>query len=246
VQAVLASRIDRLPAPERELLQTVAVLGREFSLRLAQRVALKAGDDLEQMLSQLQFGGFIYEQPPIGEVEYAFKHALTQEVAYNSLLAERRRRIHEETGNAIEAFFSEGLEDHYTELAYHFLRSADTAKAIRYAQLAADQAVNRAAYSEAANLIEASRRLFERLPRGTERSRAELALCSVENRLAFALYGGASPEREQAVRRMCELGSRLEEKELQLPGLTALCNLHFVRGECREGLELAKPMSEIG
>jgi tetratricopeptide (TPR) repeat protein len=155
------------------------------------------------------------------------------------LLAERRRAIHEKTANEIQALFSERLEDHYTELAYHFLRSADTAKAIRYAQLAADQAVNRAAYSEAANLIDASLRLFKGLPEGIERSRAELALCSVENRLAFALYGGASSEREQAVRRMCELGSRFEEKELQLPGLTALCNLHFVRGECREGLELA-------
>ena len=53
------------------------------------------------------------------------------------------------------------------------------------------------------------------------------------------MYGGASPQREQAVRRICELGSRFEEKELQLPGLTQLCNLHFVRGECREGLKLA-------
>jgi class 3 adenylate cyclase/tetratricopeptide (TPR) repeat protein len=239
VQAVLASRIDRLAAPEKELLQTVAVLGREFSLSLAQRVTLKAGDDLEQMLSQLQFGEYIYEQPAVGEVEYRFKHALTQEVAYNSLLVERRRRIHQKTANAIEVIFSERLEDHYTELAYHFLRSTGTAKAIHYAQLAADQAVNRAAYSVAVNLIEASLRLLEALPEGTERLRAELSLCSIENRLSFALYGGASPEREQAVRRMCELGSRLEEKELQLPGLTALCNLHFVRGECREGLELA-------
>ena len=138
MQAVLASRIDRLAAPEKELLQTVAVLGREFSLSLAQRVTLKAGDDLEQMLSQLQFGEFINEQPAVGEVEYNFKHALTQEVAYNSILAERRRAIHEKTANAIRCLFSERLEDHYTELAYHFLRSQDTAKAIRYAQLAAD------------------------------------------------------------------------------------------------------------
>jgi class 3 adenylate cyclase len=81
VQAVLASRIDRLAAPEKEFLQTVAVLGSEFSLTLAQRVTLKAGDDWEQILSQLQFGEFIYEQPTAGEVKYTFQHALTQEVA---------------------------------------------------------------------------------------------------------------------------------------------------------------------
>jgi predicted ATPase len=101
---------------------------------------------------------------------------LTQQVADNSLLVERRRAIHEKTANAIEALFSGRLEDHYTELAYHFLRSADTAEAIRYAQLAAEQAVNRAVYSEASNLIESSLRLLDRLPEGSERIRREFAL----------------------------------------------------------------------
>ena len=239
VQIVLASRIDRLAAPEKELLQTVAVLGREFSLSLAQRVTLKAGDDLEQMLSQLQFGEFINEQPAVGEVEYNFKHALTQEVAYNSILAERRRAIHEKTANAIECLFSERLEDHYTELAYHFLRSQDTAKAIRYAQLAADQAVNRAAYSEATNLIEAAVKLLDRLPERGERVRTEFALRRIENTVAFALLGAGSQGRERAVRRICELGEAIGEKGQLLLGLTELCHLHFVRGEAREGLELA-------
>jgi predicted ATPase len=214
VQAVLASRIDRLAPPEKELLQTLAVLGREFTLKLTERVTANSNDKLETMLAQLQLGEFINEHPSVGDTEYTFKHALTQEVAYNSILAERRRRIHENTANAIEVFFSEHLEDHYTDLAYHFVRSADTAKAIRYAQLAADQAVNRAAYSEATNLIETSLRLLEALPEGIERSRAELSLHSIESRLSFALYGGGSPQREQAVRRMWELGSRFEEKEL--------------------------------
>jgi class 3 adenylate cyclase/predicted ATPase len=239
VQAVLASRIDRLPATDKELLQTLAVLGREFALKLVQRVARKSSGELEQMLSQLQLGEFIYEQPAVGEVEYGFKHALTQQVAYNSLLGERRRAIHEQTANAIEALFSERLEDHYSELAYHFLRSADAAKAIRYAHLAADQAVNRAAYSESSSLIEAALRLLDRLSEGTERLRAEFALRRIENTVAFALLGGGSQERERAVRRMCELGERIGEKGPLLLGLTELCHLHFVRGEASEGLELA-------
>jgi predicted ATPase len=110
VQAVLASRIDRLAPPEKELLQTLAVLGRDFTLKLAQRVTLKSNDELDAMLAQLQFGEFINEHPTVGDVEFIFKHALTQEVAYNSILADRRRRIHENTANAIEVLFSERLE----------------------------------------------------------------------------------------------------------------------------------------
>jgi class 3 adenylate cyclase/tetratricopeptide (TPR) repeat protein len=239
VQAVLASRIDRLAAAEKELLQTVAVLGRQFTLKLVQRVTLKSDDELDVMLTQFQLGEFINEQPAVGDVEYSFKHALTQEVAYNSLLMERRRAIHEKTANAIEVLFSERLEDHYTDLAYHFLRSADAAKAIRYSELAAEQAVNRAAYSEASNLIEASLRLLDRLPEGSERISREFALRRIENTVAFGLLGAGSQERERAVRRICELGETLGEKSQLLLGLTELCHLHFVRGEASEGRELA-------
>jgi len=86
VQAILASRIDRLAAGEKELLQTLALLGREFSSGLIKRVAGKPDGELEPILSDLQLGEFIYEQPAIPDIEYIFKHALTQEVAYNSLL----------------------------------------------------------------------------------------------------------------------------------------------------------------
>src|SRR5262249_18863022 len=86
VQAVLASRIDRLQAEERELLQTVAVLGREFPLALVRRMTLKPDSESGQMLAELQSSEFIYEQPAAGDIEYVFKHALTQEVAYNALL----------------------------------------------------------------------------------------------------------------------------------------------------------------
>jgi class 3 adenylate cyclase len=239
VQAVLASRIDRLYPPDKELLQTLAVLGCEFPLNLVHRVTAKSGDELGQMLAQLQLGEFIYEQPAVGEVKYCFKHALTQEVAYNSLLLERRRAIHEKTAKAIEAVFGECLEDHYAELAHHFLRSADAAKAIRYAQLAADHAVNRSAYSEATNLIEAALRLLDRLPDRTECLRAEFALRRIENTVAFALLGVGSQERERAVRRMCQLGEAIGEKGQLLLGLTELCHLHFMRGEASERLELA-------
>jgi predicted ATPase len=76
VQAVLASRIDRLAGADKELLQTLAVLRRDFPLNLVQRVILASSDKLGRMLAQLQLGEFIYEQPVVGEVEYSFKHPL--------------------------------------------------------------------------------------------------------------------------------------------------------------------------
>src|SRR4029077_5717365 len=86
VQGIVASRIDRLPADEKELLQTLAVIGREFRLGLVKQVTCESDDDLERMLSNLQLGEFIYEQPALPDVEYTFKHALTHEVAYGSVL----------------------------------------------------------------------------------------------------------------------------------------------------------------
>jgi tetratricopeptide (TPR) repeat protein len=239
VQGVLAARIDRLPAEQKELLQTLAVLGREFQRGLVQLVLLKPEDELERILAQLQAGEFIYEQPATGDIEYIFKHALTQEVAYNSILVERRRMIHERTGRAIEAIYAGQLEDHYGEFAHHYLRGNDATKAVRYAALAAEQAVSHAAYAEATGLIEGGLKLLDRLPEGDLRLRAELALRHVESMVAF-VHGPGSPERERAVRRMCELGEAIGEKSELLQGLIALCQVYFTRGDSVRGPELSR------
>lgn len=128
VQGVLAARIDRLPAAEKELMQTLAVLGREFSLALVRNVVQKSDDDLNRMLTNLQFSEFIYEQPAVGDIEYTFKHALTQEVAYNSLLVDRRKHLHERAGLGMESLFADQLEDHLGEVAHHFSHSANIEK----------------------------------------------------------------------------------------------------------------------
>src|SRR5271167_4906811 len=98
VQAILAARIDRLPPDEKDLLQTLAVAGKEFSLSLVREVIKQPDDEINRMLNDLQLAEFIYEQPTAGDIEYTFKHALTQEVAYNSVLAERRRALHVRIG----------------------------------------------------------------------------------------------------------------------------------------------------
>src|SRR5690242_15049011 len=105
VQGILAARIDRLPGDAKELLQTLAVIGREFPLSLIRTVVSKSDDELHGLLNDLQLGEFIYEQPAVGDSEYVFKRALTQEVGYNSALMERRQHLHERTGAAIEMLY---------------------------------------------------------------------------------------------------------------------------------------------
>jgi predicted ATPase len=120
VQGVLAARIDRLPSDAKQLLQTLSVIGREFPVSLIRAVLTKSGDELNRMLSDLQMGEFIYEQPALSDAEFIFKHALTQDVAYNSVLQERRKLMHERTGAAMETLYTDRIDDHVAQLAHHY------------------------------------------------------------------------------------------------------------------------------
>jgi len=130
VQGVLAARIDRLPAEEKALLQTLAVLGKEFAWSLLTQVTDQRDEELQRLLAHLQAEELLYEQPAFPESAYIFKHALTQEVAYNSVLLERRRAMHERAARAIEGLFTERLPEHYNALAHHYSRSGTTTKAV--------------------------------------------------------------------------------------------------------------------
>src|SRR5215469_10652728 len=101
-------------------------------MSLIRAVVPKSDDELNRMLGKLQWGEFIYEQPAVGDTEYIFKHALTQEVSHNSVLLERRRQLHEVIGGAIETVYTANLEDHLAELAHHYARSANQAKAVEF------------------------------------------------------------------------------------------------------------------
>jgi len=132
VQGVLAARIDRLASEEKALLQQLSVIGREFPLTLVRHVITLPEDELYRLLSALQHKEFLYEQPAFPEVEYLFKHALTHEVAYNSVLIEHRKALHKQTAQAIERLFHDRLEEHYSELAHHYSNSGNTEKAVTY------------------------------------------------------------------------------------------------------------------
>src|SRR5262249_23767489 len=146
---VLAARIDRLAPEEKALLQQLAVIGREFPVSLIRQVITQSEDELYRLLASLQRKEFLYEQPAFPEVEYLFKHALTQEVAYGTVLQERRKALHEQNARAIEVLYHASLDDHYSNLAHHYSRSGNTEKAVEYLSLAGQQAARQSANEEA-------------------------------------------------------------------------------------------------
>jgi class 3 adenylate cyclase len=211
VQAVLASRIDRLPGDDKDLLQTLAVIGNEFPLRLVGKVTGKSDAELNPMLAELQSAEFIYEQPATGDVEYAFKHALTQEVAYGSVLQERRKVIHERVGQSIETLYADSLDDYVSNLAHHYRRSGNTAKSVAYLRRAADQAHQRSAFSEAAAYFEAALERLKDLPGGAERDRQEIAIHTGLGDVELVTKGYATGDYERHQSRRRALAERLED-----------------------------------
>src|SRR5262245_38893914 len=173
VQGVLAARIDRLTADEKAVLQHLAVIGREFPLSLVRQVVTQPEEELYRILSSLQHKDYLYEQQAFPHSEYIFKHALTQEVAYNTVLQDRRKALHERTAQAIEAVFHANLDDYYSELAHHSTRGGNTEKAIVYLRLAGEQAVQRSAYTEATTHFTTALESLKTLAATPERAQQE-------------------------------------------------------------------------
>ncbi|HVA79463.1 MAG TPA: adenylate/guanylate cyclase domain-containing protein [Candidatus Binataceae bacterium] len=245
VQGILAARIDRLAQDAKDLLQTLAVIGREFPLSLIRAVVAKSDDKLNRMLNDLQLGEFIYEQPAVGDTEYIFKHALTQEVAYNSVLIERRKQLHERIGAALETLYASSLDDHLAELAHHYCRGNNPGKAVDYLGRAAQQAASRSAFNEALVHARAGVALISALPATAERGPREFDLLSALVRAAVAIEGWGSPQTAQGYRRMLELARESggdSELSTALYG-SYLDNLVLARHQ--EASEMAGKMLEV-
>ena len=240
VQTILAARIDRLRNDEKALLQTLAVLGREFVLSLARAVAGRTEEDLERLFGNLQLGEFVYEQPSISDVEYIFKHALTQEVAYNSILLERRRQLHENVGRAIELLYPSSLDDHLTDLAHHFSRSANQAKAVEYLRRAGVQAMARGALHQAVQNLESALALLESFPASQTRDQLELQILSALGTTYIAVRGYAAPQVGPTFLRARQLCERIGGPQEQFAVLWGNFAWRIVRGEMDLSLELAK------
>jgi predicted ATPase len=242
VQGILAARIDRLAPDEKALLQQLAVIGRQFLMSLVRQVITQPEADLYRLLASLQHKEFLYEQPAFPESEYIFKHALTQEVAYGTVLQEQRKALHERTGQALEALYAATLPEHYSDLAHHYRRSANTEKAIMYLQLAGQQAVQRSAHTEAITQLTTALELLPTLPDTRERSQQELALQITLGAPLIATRGFAAPEVGKAYTRARELCQQVGEPSQLFSVLYGLWIFYVTGGDLKAARELGEQL----
>src|SRR6266545_3900103 len=163
IQGIIMARLDRLGDDGKRTVQLASVIGRQFLQRLLERIAGLTGR-LEGLLQELKALEIIYEQGLLPEPAYIFKHAVIQDVAYNSLLIQRRKALHRAVGEAIEELYSDRLEEHYAELAHHFLQGEVWDKACNYCRQAGEKALERSAYREAVRSFEQALSALQHLP----------------------------------------------------------------------------------
>ncbi|MGH8067256.1 MAG: sigma 54-interacting transcriptional regulator [Candidatus Entotheonellia bacterium] len=164
IQAVLAARIDRLPTAERRLLQAASVIGKDIAVPLLQAVAELPEAVLHRGLAHLQAAEFLYETRLFPEREYTFKHALTHEVAYGSLLQERRRALHARIVEALETLAGDRGAEPVERLAHHALQGEVWDKALAYCGKAGEKALARSAHREAMGYCEQALSALPHLP----------------------------------------------------------------------------------
>ena len=164
IQDVIMARVDSLPEEAKEVLQAGSVVEREFSYELIKRIMGLPEQELLSNLSVLKDSELLYERGIYPQSNYIFKHTLTREVVYDSILAKRKKKLHEEIGNAIEELCRDNLSEHYEVLAEHYFLSENYLKGAEYSRLASRKAEKTASLNDA--IVFAKKRIasIEKLP----------------------------------------------------------------------------------
>ena len=166
VQAVLAARIDALPAAEKRVLEEAAVIGHDVPFALLSAICGLPDQRLRSLLDSLQGSEFLYAKQLFPDLQYTFRHALTHDVAYGGVLHERRRAVHANVVEAIERLYGDRLGEHVERLAHHAVESGLREKAVHYLRQAGAKAAARAAVAEARALFEHALGILVSLPEG--------------------------------------------------------------------------------
>jgi len=145
IQDMIMARVDSLPEGAKEVLQTGSIIEREFSYELIKEITALPEKEILSRLSTLKDSELLYERGIYPQSTYIFKHALTREVVYDSILTKRKKQLHEEIGKGIEGLYRDNIDQHYGVLAEHFTESENYEKAAEYAKLAGKKA--QASYS---------------------------------------------------------------------------------------------------
>ena len=238
IWALLAARIDRLRPELKELLQCAAVLGNDIKEALLQSVSGIAQPDLRRAIHDLQVAEFLYEKAPIPETEYAFKHSMTREVAYASLLRERRIILHARAARSLETLAAGRLDEHVERLADHAERGAIWDKALEYLQRSGLKAFSLYANADAARFFERALKVLEKLPETPDNLRQAVDL-------RFELRNALLPslETDRILRALEELDpilARLGDKQRSAQYAAFRCNHHYLIAQQRRAIEFGE------
>jgi class 3 adenylate cyclase/tetratricopeptide (TPR) repeat protein len=254
IQEVILSRLDRLQAEVKRAIQLASVIGREFTARLLDRIS-DVQAQLSEVLGELKALELIYEKALYPELAYIFKHALTQECAYGTLLAERRRALHRLVAAAIEELYSDRLPEHYEILAHHYFEGQDWEKALEYLTKAGDKATDAYANQDALRSYARALDVGELLG-----DKAHSVAISVAAKRGFVNFGiGDIPAGIVDFDRMVQLGHRLGDRAVEgtglaYRGLLKLYGHNFERSEqtlraalavAEEGFEEVRPVANL-
>ncbi len=235
IQDVIMARMDTLLEGAKALLQTGSVAGREFSHDLIQKVTELSEEELLSHLSVLKDSELLYERGIYPQSNYVFKHALTQDVAYNSLLQKRRREIHENIGKALEQIYIERLEESCEILAYHALKGEDWQRAYKYCRQAGLKAFSHSAYEEAQRYFEDALTALKKLPR--ERARIEEEIDLRFNMRSALLPLGRHEEWGEWVRGAESLAREIDDDARLSNVFSYLSSLHWIHDQTRKAIE---------
>jgi len=244
VQAILAARIDRLRPELKRLLQAASVVGKDVSFALLEAIGELPADDLRQALSELQAAEFLYETRLFPELEYTFKHALTHEVAYGTILQDRRRALHAALLDAIERLDADRLVEHVEVLAQHAVRGGLGAQAVRYLTAAGEKAFGRSATREAVAFFENALQTLGDMPETPETLSKRLDTLIALGPALISLHGAAAPPVGDVYRRALELVERLSDSSRRFPVLWGLWFINYTRGEYPQALVAATQLLE--
>ncbi len=245
IHAVLAARMDRLPAAEKRLLQVSSVLGKDVSTELLKALTQLSDDDLNHQLSSLQTTEFLYQTQAFPEPIYNFKHALTQDVAYQSLLRQTRRDYHRQIAQIIEERFMHWADTQPERLAHHYTEAGLSQQAILYWQRAGRRAVERSANAEAVDHFSKALELLQRQPDSPARTQLEIELQLALGAPLLMIKGHTAPEVEQAYAWAYELCQQAGDPAQYFSALVGLWRFHLNQAHLGTARQLAEQCLEL-
>jgi len=242
IQGIISARLDRVEESLKRIMQVASVIGREFAFRILHSIT-GMEKDLKSCLLNLQGLEFIYEKQLFPELEYIFKHALTQEVAYGSLLLKRRKEIHEKIGDVIEDLYAERLEEYYEVLAYHYEKSDNKEKAFKYQDLANQKTVNANAMEDAKRYFYRAMEILDSMPDTPENREQRFSLLLNQWSVFEQLF--QMPEYYNLLTRYESIATEIKKTELAAGFYACMGGCEFYSGSFDRAIRYATKAIEL-